>query len=165
MGLDVTGYEKVRLIKRMEDFENPEDAYEAANDGDLLVLTHCEFKRARNLAEGIYETLGQVHDFRAGSYSGYNAWREGLAQMAGHGSAQSVWDAASPAGPFVELINFSDCEGFIGPTSSAKLARDFEQFSSAAQEFRTNRHRWHEHYLEFSKAFSLAAGSGCVEFS
>ena len=35
--------------------------------------------------------------------------------------------------PFVELLNFSDCEGFIGPKTSAKLHADFLEWDEKAK--------------------------------
>ena len=37
--------------------------------------------------------------------------------------------------PFVELINFSDCEGVIGPEVAAKLAKDFADYEFSASAF------------------------------
>jgi hypothetical protein len=47
-------------------------------------------------------------------------------------TAEQVW-AARPEGPFVELIDFADNEGMIGPRAAAKLAKDFAD---------TRRSRW-----------------------
>jgi hypothetical protein len=69
----------------------------------------------------------ESHGFRAGSYSGYNWWREQLCQLALGVPPSEVWeDPDAHAGkPFLEMINFSDAEGAIGPVTSAKLAKDF----------------------------------------
>ena len=53
--------------------------------------------------------------FQAGSYMYYCKWRNRLAEMAGLGSAEAVRTNPEKEGlPFVELIDFSDCEGVIG---------------------------------------------------
>jgi len=74
-----------------------------------------------------YETSGNVIEFRAGSYSGYNKWRDELARRALDLPAATVWEDPSRfvEAPFFELINFSDCEGTIGPDAASDLATDF----------------------------------------
>ena len=56
-------------------------------------------------------------------------WNE-LATLAGYAGADDAWERTD--GPFWELINFSDCEGVIGPKTSAKLAGDFAAFQEKA---------------------------------
>jgi|ERR1043165_53304 hypothetical protein len=103
--------------------------------------------------------------FRAGSYSGYNAWRECLAVLAGYpdgdrGHASSAWQMTG--GPFWELINFSDCEGTIGPAMSSKLAQDFAEFQDKADQ---HEDEWFKKlYGKWRVAFETAADGGCVIF-
>ncbi len=68
---------------------------------------------------------------------------------------------------FRELIHFSDCEGFIGPKTSAKLAADFAAWrdSAAAMAAQIDQGRWHlEKYNEWARAFETAAKGGVVKF-
>jgi hypothetical protein len=101
-------------------------------------------------------------------YISYSHWRNQLAEMAGyprgsddaaHSYCEACWDGAQ--GPFAELINFSDCEGFIGSTAAKKLAADFAEFQAKADAF-----TWHrpELYGKFRRAFEIAAEDGCVQF-
>ena len=77
--------------------------------------------------------------FQAGSYMYYSKWRNQLAEMAGLGSAEAVRTNPEKEGlPFVELINFSDCEGVIGPKVAAKLAKDFADYEDRASPSRRN---------------------------
>ena len=69
-------------------------------------------------------------------------------------------DEAARATPFYELINFSDCEGFIGPKTSAKLAKDFAAWQEKAGE----RGWFSEKYAQWRAAFELAANGGVVQF-
>ena len=49
------------------------------------------------------------------------------------GGAQSMWDSADGGDyglPFMELINFSDAEGIIGPVASKKLYYDFRKYEN-----------------------------------
>ena len=69
------------------------------------------------------------------SYGGYNRWREALSMLALGVMPRRVWDKPDDfAGqPFVELINFSDCEGTIGPDVAARLAVDFATYDEKAR--------------------------------
>ena len=113
--------------------------------------------------------------FRAGSYSGYNHWREKLAEIAGYPSIETDrfgsglkemrHDAGAReagSGPFYELIWFSDCEGIIGPITSAKLARDFADFQAKADAVEDD--YWREKYGKWRQAFEMAAEEGAVDF-
>lgn len=70
-------------------------------------------------------------EFRAGSYSGYNAWRETLAELAGIKNLEAWWKEQGSAlnrkgeTPFHELINFSDCEGKLPYKECVELLADF----------------------------------------
>lgn len=64
--------------------------------------------------------------------------------------------------PFYELVVFADNEGTIGPATCAKLAKDFEQWSSWAHGSGDD---WFIRlYDEFKQAFKDAANNGAVEF-
>jgi hypothetical protein len=114
----------------------------------------------------------QSHGFRAGSYSGYNWWREQLSKFGLDRTPESVWSNKRLAGsPFVELIDFSDCEGSIGPQTSAKLFDDFlayeDQVAGWAQHAipeEDNRSYFVETYADWQRAFELAADFGFVIF-
>jgi len=111
--------------------------------------------------------------FRAGSYSGYNWWREQLCQLALDVPPDDVWgDPEHYAGkPFVELINFSDCEGCIGPITAAKLAVDFREYgprvrTRAATQITDTEERSYflDSYADWQRAFEVAAHDGFVIF-
>ena len=112
--------------------------------------------------EGMYEGT-DTFGFRAGSYGGYNSWRSWLSRTFLGVLPESVWDnpAQFSGKPFVELIHFSDCEGAIGPTVSAKLFHDFEanesQLNGADQWYVDVYHKW-------KRAFEIASKDGFVIF-
>lgn len=114
---------------------------------------------------GVY-SFSNVLRFRAGSYSGYNAWRNALARVAGYGSADAVWKAPDEfAGrPFVELIEFSDCEGVIGPIVAAKLAKDFADNAIKAQGSEAFDVFDLQLYALWRRAFEMASDGGAVDF-
>jgi hypothetical protein len=118
-----------------------------------------------------YAVTGDVIAFRAGSYSGYNKWREALALRALGLPAFTVWNDPSRFVelPFFELINFSDGQGTIGPDAASDLATDFsaQRARIAAQPLADpEEEAWFMHvYDQFQEAFELAAsGGGLVLF-
>lgn len=164
MGLDITAN---RRILPAEGTEAYDDAGELLYDeGWFELVVNPDFPgREDGLEDGrAYRVADEAADeisFSAGPYSSYNRWRDELAQLAGYTSARAVWADPRP-GPFVELIHFSDCEGTIGPTTSAKLARDF-----AAQQPSADAHPdpgFRSRYALWREAFDLAADGGCVRF-
>lgn len=173
MGLDIAAYSKLAKAELALD-----------GDGEPLLEgywnTHAKAwlnpdwpDRAAGLDDGAWYTFTETIEFRAGSYSGYNDWRERLAQLAGYPSTETesasfgprslhsaaCWDGAT--GPFSELIDFSDCEGSLGPEVSRKLLADFIQFDPKA---RAIGGRFYDLYAEWKKAFELAADGGMVCF-
>jgi hypothetical protein len=168
MGLDVTAYRKLRKIEtQMFDADGRPD------HGTRLRINPHFPDRAEGIEDGAVYDYEDSIDFRAGSYGGYNAWREQLAKLVGypltehrdHGGAivmrhaASCWNGAT--GPFSELINFADNDGVIGPVVSKKLAADFARFEQQAKATAT----WFaESYGLWKRAFEMAADGGAVEF-
>lgn len=110
---------------------------------------------------GVY-SFAEEFGLRAGSYGGYNRWREWLAEGVGH-NIDEVHKGIITEGPFVELINFSDCEGYIGPIVAAKLHADFvahrAKFTGNVDD------GWFpEAYDKWMQAFEIAADGGLVSF-
>jgi|APSaa5957512622_1039677.scaffolds.fasta_scaffold71491_2 hypothetical protein len=123
MGLDIHVYPEVNFDERVSQEEGEE------NWGLYTYLyAHTGYPDRHEGIETGYYSKGDEGDdwgFRAGSYSGYSAWRRWLCTLVYGMDIEKFWDEAKE-GPFWELLNFSDCEGFIGPKTSAKLAGDFE---------------------------------------
>ncbi|MEN9870269.1 MAG: hypothetical protein RLZZ171_1257, partial [Cyanobacteriota bacterium] len=81
-------------------------------------------------------------------------------------SVEEVWNNPEQKGPFVELINFSDCEGVIGSSLSAKLAKDFADFNDRAKKTAAEyRGDWfYSLHQKWQEAFELAAQNGAISF-
>jgi len=159
MGLDITAYGSVRRIGDTAE----EPGYRTVN----LYVDRPE--RAGELTTGLYDYGGSELRFRAGSYSGYNAWRAWLSETVLGVQPEAVWAEPSRyAGrPFVELIDFSDCDGTIGPEVSDKLARDFRKHRAKVERSLTesDESQWNmQKYDEWAAAFALAARMGAVQF-
>lgn len=156
MGLDVTAYECVRFVPGCS-------PNECGDHRGMYPEPHF-YAQADGMQPGCYVTEGKAEHFYAGAYSGYNAWRRDLANAMLGVTPEVVWnDPAAFAGKsFVELVNFSDCEGLIGPRTSAKLARDFAEHRERAVAHSENASRpWFlARYDDFAAAFKLAAREG-----
>lgn len=167
MGLHISVASKIELIP---------DALEDFDDGFRVGPNiECFVDRADGVQPGIYRVLGEEFGFAAGSYGGYNEWREQLAELAGYPPLpyKSDWESkarsrhaagawAAKEGPFWELIHFADNEGCIGPKTSAKLAKDFADFQAKADEHAS---KWFRgRYAEWRRAFELASDNGAVSF-
>ena len=152
MGLDITAYSDITLVDEAEDGE----------EGVAFLYANRDFPNHNEGIEGYYR-YGSEYDFRAGSYSGYNEWRRQLARLAGYASDRAVWEQPDLEGPFVELINFSDCEGVIGPKLCAKLAKDFADFQDAADSVEDGLF-FTELFNHWRTAFEIGADGGAVQF-
>ena len=173
MGLDITAYSRLAFIERLEPVgdrwaqEIWEDKYWGTDQQTVYVAWFDEFTGRRAPLEippercvDVYSYVHRVA-FRAGSYSGYNWWRNELALLSSGMSAKNVWSSGKDV-PFYELINFSDAEGVIGSVACKELLGDFEKFSSDAQ-----RHKdpwfW-EAYQLWHNAAQLGADDGMIDF-
>lgn len=186
MGLDIIALSNMEYVGSHvgDDYCN-DPGHEEIADSD-------GYPRTEDVKPGCYTRTGRTegHGFRAGSYSWYNRWRSHLA-CAIHGVGLStIWENPESyrRKPFIELINFSDCEGCIGPEACATLARDFANHFEHVQKY-VNEHGsnacscrevdlfgrnyfagpiendWFlDKYRDWQKAFELGAQSGLVLF-
>jgi hypothetical protein len=186
MGLDVFAASHLRYARPMPR-RNAFDRLEAevAGQGKSLDEVYFFFSandashRARlgGMKVGLYTYTrsSRRHSFRAGSYGYYNWWRNELSLFALGVAAETVWAAprAYRARAFMELIDFTDCDGRIGTTVAAKLAADFTAYAK-----RATRHAativmdgvtdagadWLANYRDFARALRLAAKGGALTF-
>lgn len=153
MGLDVSYYSGLKKIDCVYDEDgNPIDPVTKEEIHDAIII--------------------EKNSFEAGSYSGYNEWRERLARLGGYqrgwhdykkdySYSAGAW--AETGGPFWELINFSDCEGSIGSVVSAKLYKDFVQYREEA--LKITDHGFIRLYDKSQEAFRVASNNGVVTFN
>jgi hypothetical protein len=180
VGLDI-----LAVSQAAPHFLGPPDPEDAGGPGGLddeylTIAAQDAGERMDGYAPGYYRVRGEQVRFRAGSYTGYNGWRRHLCRMALGVEPETVWtDPERYQGqPFVELIDFSDCEGCIGPLTSKKLAGDFAAHAAraaayarehgagrpAASEPDVVQPWWLEAYGKWQEAFTLAADQGFVLF-
>lgn len=157
MGLDIHYYSKIKEIESTEDY-----TIKSNNE-------HFEYHLGSLKNDQCYETTkdSKHGSFRAGSYSGYNFWRNQLSIMAGYPGVNYVWDrfdTTKEMKPFYELINFSDCEGIIGSEISKKLYQDFVDFDEKAKNWEKHHLNFYNIYTKFREAFKVALDQGAVCF-
>lgn len=114
MGLDIVVYEKVNRSE-VQDY------------GEDKIFIDNNFHHNPDIKEGWYEISGNSDSFRAGPYSYYNQFRDALCYAIHGVSAQEFWMNSNSylGSEFYELIDFSDCEGVLGPRACQKLSNDF----------------------------------------
>lgn len=157
MGLDIVVYKKLKRVENPE-FDEDGDLVDYSNQwhaGPTMEWSESCFPgRADGIDPEAVYTWDDDYYFRAGSYSGYNMWRELLSEL-------------SDGSDFIELINFADNEGVIGPVISKKLYNDFQtNYFKAVQYSKEieDGEYWISKYKEWMKAFEFASEDGAVIF-
>ena len=155
MGLDV---EAVNGLIRIPDEDVPngvepwnDEFYQWESDEDTYIKyinrdTGSRFEEywsnhLNPFETGYYRDEGDAqHSFRVGSYSYYSYWRKLLALSIGFENIGDIWQLGpyNEEIPFIELIDFSDADGMIGPNVSEKLYNDFESMQDEVFEFIDN---------------------------
>ena len=169
MGLDVLALSKVEFAGKEEPADAEERWYLEIRADDDFRGHHDDYP------EGFYRPACgcETHSFRAGSYHGFNRWRNQLAEFALGEPCRDLGDflalverSEEFAGrPFHDLIFFSDCDGVIAQRVSIVLANDFASHQSRAEEWEKDHKGFLEKYKDFWKAFDLAAQGGAVIFT
>jgi hypothetical protein len=169
-GLDVTAFEKLTIVPSPQFNKNGEPSGK-----NQIELSPVEFvERFDGLEAGKVYHYQSYFSFRAGSYSGYNYWRNELAKLAGYkptrckscsGKTELRYDTTvwkMHRGPFWELIDFSDAEGVIGPVVCKRVYKDFIRYQAAAKKHPDEYFR--SSYEDWKKAFAMCANDGAIVF-
>jgi hypothetical protein len=160
MGLDITAYSNV--VKA----ENPDyDEYE----GFEFIVYDNGFNQYSPLEKDIGYDAEDEFGFRAGSYSGYGVWRNWLCQLVHGVTSEELWENIDDykGKAFVELINFSDCEGTLGTDVCKKLLKDFSDNQDLMSELDNDDEAMSyfiSSYYKWKEAFVYGADDGCVQF-
>lgn len=167
MGLDITAYSHLTPIGRHtgDEWCDDEDHVQAFAYDDfpqsfrgLPILAMNEAASATFIEGGCYAETDQTETirFRAGSYHGYNVWRDDLKRQFNPDT--------QPDGPFYELIWFADNEGSIGPDAARDLLTDFQQHADKYQPSGSFSDYFREKYRDWTRACELAADGGLISF-
>lgn len=172
MGLDISYYSSWEPYpEEVRDWDHAEEIEDTTGARLFKVYNGADFEaRASDMPAGKFVTAKYVHGFRAGSYSGYNHWRQRFCLAANDILPEVLWAMPEEEAQnylFWEFIHFSDCEGVLGPaccqrlheqmeTHYEKIRKEFEEGPDAA---------WNLRLLdEWRKAFRVAAGKGMIRF-
>ncbi|KAB8333690.1 hypothetical protein SD80_012210 [Scytonema tolypothrichoides VB-61278] len=173
MGLDISAFSQVEFIEVVPDSDVWEEKYDDNNGLVTEIITGLQDFPERLLPlfaplEGfaVYRVYGEIHEFRVGSFTYYNEWRKQLSVLVTRMEPEEIWKRRKEPSiqqlPFYELIDFSDCEGSIGPAMAQKLAQDFMAHQLYIEQ-RTDAD-FQEVYADFRKAFTIASNNGIVTF-
>lgn len=159
MGLDISAYKNLQKeeLKGVCNDERYEYAYQ---QNWIDFYTHNQpdvFQHYDVDGDYFYSSPNGRISMRAGSYSGYNIWRGKLSHL-----AQVLPKDPDGNPPFIELIQYSDCEGVIGTECSTKLAKDFAMYELKAQSFFDDYS--FQKYKEWREMFEYASENGAVKF-
>lgn len=170
MGLDIRVYKNMTKVTDPAVLEKIQSCEEGPREGAYelglvvpYINPHFE-SRAEGIEPGVPYNVSSEWGFRAGSYSGYGAWREQLAELVGITNLQGFWgrcevmeeQGVEPDVPFWQLLHFSDCEGTLGPVVSKKLAKDFADWEERAEKFAREMHEASNIYAAGSYPFEDA---------
>ena len=183
MGLDISYYSNLKNIGKRTGTDSDYDC-----DVQIYQEVCYEYQLGSLKRNHLYDTTTNslYGSFKAGSYGGYNQWRNELAKMAGYVDANEVWidesfdtskkfnlrkdkleslngNIIEKVKPFYELISFSDAEGVISSEVSKKLYKNFVDFDEQAKVYMED--EWfYSKYSEWKEAFRIASKNGAVSF-
>lgn len=167
MGLDVTAYKNVKLVGIAADGDEWEEKFDY-NKTDWVYPDQDFLDKLPPIQPGGVYEYGDKFGFHPGAYSSYNEWRNELSLMALGVEARTVWANPARYKPFVELINFSDCEGVLGTEVCRKLLQDFMDHQEKANSYQgadEDETEWFvRKYHDWLRAFEYAADGGYIRF-
>jgi hypothetical protein len=148
-------------------------------DAVIVLTENDEFGTRTDFESGPYGETSKTEqlDFSAGSYGTYNWFRNQLSiAIYGHPAAK-IWEniESYEGKPFIEIINFTDCDGVIGTEVSEKLYNDFVNNRPELLKYCLNTFKEDvsiyssfeyviKTYDNFTEAFKLGKDSGLVIF-
>lgn len=139
-----------------------DDEQEVVQDNVVRPYVNADFPaQADGIVHGAWYRYEAQMSFGAGSYDGYGEWRRELARIGGY-EAERAWEGFVDEAPFLELVNFADNEGVIGPRTSAKLSADFAAHEDVARGRMDD--DGFRRYRKWLEAFTMAADGGFVDF-
>ena len=118
-------------------------------------------------SELFYKCNGKRMLFGAATYIEYGEFKNHLAKIAGFETAEKLWTSGVPTF-FLELINFSNSVGTIGPVICQKLYSDSKDNYEIAEKYfinLDNGEKFWMHYQNWCKALHVAKQNGAILIS
>lgn len=164
--LSVTAYKKINPVSVILIDNEPCDPLTKEWVDAVQFWINDEYPGRNNEIQGdLWYSFEDSYQFDSGHTYHLN-WCDELARIAGYpevrvgNQIRCDESVTAGSGPFSELIDFSGCEGTIGPVFCQKLASDFRRFQAQAESHPGNSFR--KRYVKWQKAFEMAADSGAV---
>jgi hypothetical protein len=176
MGLDIRAYSRLTYVGHHEEWTDEDAHYEQHHEAysydefPHALMGLPDIRRSESVAQfitaGCFAETAETesHGFRAGSYSGYGAWRRDLADRF---NPYRENGQPSPEGPFYELIWFADNEGTIAQLAAVNLLAAFRQHEVEyrAAHADAGQGDWFvAKYADWMRACELAADDGLIDF-
>lgn len=182
MGLDVRAFKNIGLV---------DDPKVSEVDG-LMQPYGGHFKeQLGELVEGAYYSYEDSSWFCAMGYGRYGSFRNELAKLGGWKKRKVekpdysdpefenknyfynypyvadlyMQDGDSVEGNFVEVIIFSDCEGFFDTKHCKKLFKDFEMHLNKAEVIWADNPMYFNFYKGLMEAFKFGSENGAVQYT
>lgn len=181
MGLDISFYQAARML--------PADAIinggidEGKYSDGWVAYVNPDFPAQ---ADGLPERFafapeGEGRHARIG-YWGYGHWQECVARSVGYPKAEPMADEDAMAaayrermphvtsawrghvGPLHALLNFSDCEGVIGPQTCATIAAELAEYRDRALAEMADNPRAAAFYDAVAEGFAIVGPTGFARF-
>ena len=153
MGLDICAYSNVRV----------------SDEKDGLIIYSSGFDQC-NMKGLEYKSLTFNFHFYffAASYRGYGTFRRMLCKIANKIEIEELWENEDKEEyqnlPFFWLINFSDCEGYIGTRYCDIIYNDFLKYEELFMSISDIDDYYKDKYRDFKNAFNIASDNGLVKF-
>lgn len=100
--------------------------------------------------------------FRAGSYSGFHAWRVKLAEIVGLDEDHMFLGKSIGNPAFADLLDHSDCDGKLTYRQCVRLQKDFNKYMFAAMECMNTfdsdtqeAYWWYDRYIKWKMAIDI----------
>ena len=162
MGLALWAYTNIQPAEGSFKFEGYQEVHDAQTNqiqNDLVgFYAHPSYPAWADGIEPLQAyRFSHSENFHIRSYTYYSRFRDWLSSLAENGRFDQPGDS------FYEVLIFSDCEGVINSTISAKLHVDFVRFHAKAKAF--PKAEYHiSTYESMMRAFQVASVNGAVSF-
>jgi hypothetical protein len=176
MGLDIRAISKI-ATKRTDPEQYEFNELMDAEIGQFYInpdfASHTsDYGLEPGVVDYIQTDESTTESLRAGSYSGYNKFRNLLSLAVLGVKAETAWENVNTYSdkPLWDIINFSDCEGAIDASTSEKLRGQFQSCRTVFEDYITKDtdigDMDTEHYMEtydgMIKCFALGSEDGVV---
>lgn len=155
MGLDISFYASVKV-----DPNPPADT-----DEQRIVSNNDSFAaRAAPFKEGDHFTTDGTTARYSSAYSSYSRVRDILCRKILGMPAEDLWkDKVKRDEPgFAEMVNFTDCDGFMGPEACARVSA---ALATLPEDWIAAQEDWDQQCIRRLVAgFAVAANGGCAEY-